>query len=518
MTESIQSEERRRIRDAMSRAIKAIHLRDGRSTAAHIAETTGHPVDTVRSYLQAKRRPRPEFVRALAERAGISAADLFAAIGWLPPHEVVPWDPLRVAEQVVGVSTTLERLVPHIRRALATLDTTAPAPVIAAQALLADDEGAQRYTVQLSKVISAGRYSTPTNIVAEFLPRPGVAPLSYAEADSLAERVGMAWRPDKRLQLQDPAYWTTSLELRARTHLALSELDVGQYAWQGEPGTSTWADAAQSYPTHLMVQDPYGGAGWPAATNPWQPRSSDTLVVLGGRYGGSTAAAVLAEALGWQFVPVRSDVEVTAAGYVFPVRRDRSSGRVLALSSVAKHIENRYREGDPWRAVVLVRPSAFMGAQDRVDAHALTLLRRTSSRIVYARPPVAFLRWWAERQLGSATDAQRDPQRWVASRQEVFDRIERELADRPCSRDLALEIPEPLGELRASGAAVPPAVVDAQALIAWSTVRWLDEFGGPGGSLLDRLRPGTLARWLPQLRAAREPVLRRLVLGDHDHA
>ena len=55
---------------------------------------------------------------------------------------------------------------------------------------------------------------------------------------------------------------------------------------------------------------------------------------------------VVAQALGWQFVPVRSDVEVTADGYVFPVRRDMTSGRVLAWSSVAKYIESRYRDGD----------------------------------------------------------------------------------------------------------------------------------------------------------------------------
>jgi hypothetical protein len=510
---NIDPEERRRIRDAMARAVRAIQAREGRSSAMHIAHSTGLPVDTVRSYLQARRRPRPEFVRALAQRAGLPAADLFAAIGWLPPHEVVPWDPVRVAEQVVGVSTTIERLVPHIRRALATLDTTAPAPVIAAQALLADDDGARRYSVLLSKVVSAGRYATATNTVAEFRLRPDEKPLTVAEADRLAERAGLPWRPDKDLRSEHPDYWNASLELRARTHVALSGLDVGQYTWQGEPGTSTWADAAQSYPAHLLVQDPFGGAGWPAAATQWPARPADTLVVIGGRYDSSTAAAVLAEALGWQFVPVRFDVEVTADGYVFPVRRDGSFGRPLAWASVARHIESRYRAGDPWRAVVLVRSSAFLGAGDVVDDHALALLRRTSARIVYARPPVAFLRWWAARQQGTAANGRFDTRNWLTIRREVLDRIERELAARPASRDLSLLIPQPRDLPLTPRSAVPPEVVDAQALVAWSALRWLDELWGTrNDSALDGIRPGTLARWLPQLRAANEPALRRLML------
>ena len=96
-------------------------------------------------------------------------------------------------------------------------------------------------------------------------------------------------------------------------------------------------------------------------TDGWCPPNGLTLVMVGARYNAGVAAGALAQALGWQFVPVRSDIEVTTDGRLFPVTRQPASGRVLAWSSVARHIEQRYRDGDPWRAVVLVRPSALGG-------------------------------------------------------------------------------------------------------------------------------------------------------------
>ena len=54
--------------------------------------------------------------------------------------------------------------------------------------------------------------------------------------------------------------------------------------------------------------------------------------MVGARYNMGLAAGSLAQAMGWQFVPVRSDIEVTADGRLFPVARERDGSRFARIS------------------------------------------------------------------------------------------------------------------------------------------------------------------------------------------
>jgi hypothetical protein len=507
----IPPDEQVRIRDAMQRARRAVERCHGRSaTAGYIATLTKTSEATVRAYFNAARRPTPTFVRDVAQQGGQPASELFVALGWLPANEMLPFDALRLAEQVTLATSALQRLEPHTRRALATKDMTAPAPIVAAQAVLVDPDSAKRFAVRLAQVVSAGRYTTATDTIAEFQLRPGAEVLAPEQVERLARNAGLTWRPDPRLAGLHPGYWSTHLELRARTHAALRDLDVGQYAWQGEPENKTWVDAAQTHPTHLLSQDPLGGSARPATVAEWLPSQPRTLVVLGSRISSGPAAAILAEALGWQFVPVWSEVEVTAEGRLIPVDRDDVSGRVMAWSSVARHIEQRHRDGDPWRAVVLLRPSALRGKK-AIDQHSLDLLRHTPASVIYACPPRAFLTWWADRQHGARGAF--DVQEWLKRTEEELRRAELELSRRDPAGDLRVRIPEPTRALPALTAAVPADVVDAQALVAWTALRWLDQVANQGRpSLVDHLQPGTLTRWRRQLVDLHERSLPELPL------
>jgi hypothetical protein len=497
------------IRDAMTRASTALERRTGKASAAFIAVATGANENSVKAYLDGRRRPPASFIRDFAQAAGIPASELFVALGWLPAEEAIPADAVGMAEHIASVAATLGRLEPHVRRTLDTARMAAPAPFAAAAALLAGVDGASRFDARLFHVVSGDRYRAITNGGVEFSLRPGVEPLSPPHLERLVRSVGMAWRPDVAAAAADPAYWSVQSELRARTYAVLHDSDIGQFTWQGEPGTRTWTEETSRWPAHLLVQDPFGGVSRPGRTADWRPTGGRTLVVVGARYSAGPAAAMLAEALGWQFVPVRSDIEVTADGRIFPVARDRVTGRILAWSSVARYIEQRHRERDPWRSVVLLRPSALRGRQD-IDEYALGLLRDTPASILYVRPPQAFLTWWAARQMGASITGAFDADGWLARTRRELETAESIVTGRPAG-DLYLALAEPERVLPTTGAGMPAAIMDAQAYVAWTALRWLDDVANRGQpSLRSRILPGTLANWMPTLSAdsrSRVPAL-----------
>jgi hypothetical protein len=440
----------------------------------------------------------------------MNVTDVYVALGWLPANEVMPPDAVRVAEHIASVAATLERLEPHVRRALDTSYMATPAPFAAASTLLADVNGAARFDARLFNVVSGRRYRAITNGGVEFSLRPGVTPLSSGALDDLVLGSGMAWRPDPERPCTERDYWSVQTELRARTYAVLHDTDLGQATWQGEPQTRTWAEEARVWPAHLLVQDPFGGVSRPGRSSGWRPVAPRTVVVVGARYSAGQAAAALAEALGWQFVPVRSDVEVTAGGRLFPVARDRVTGRVMAWSSVARHIEQRQRDGDPWQAVVLVRPSALRG-RGEVDRFALQLLRNTTASVVYVRPPHEYLAWWAGRQEATAVPGQFNGAGWLSQTESELEMIEQALARRN-ARDLYLQVPAPPAAVSESGASMPDELVDSQARLAWTVLGWLDDVANRGQpSLRSRLLPGSLATWMPALSTdpdAKLPALR----------
>lgn len=505
----LSNEEQFAIRDAMAQALDAFEAKTGRRSAGAIAVATGINEHTAKAYLAGSRRPSVSFVRALADVAGIPASKLYIALGWLAASEMGSPDTHVLVENVASAAATLGRLEPQIRIALDRTSAVAPAVIAAATTILSDVEAASRFEVRLFQVVSGDTYRDTTNAAAEFTLLAGHRPLDGADLDSLARKVGMQWRPQPQWRASDPDYWSVHLELRLRSYAVLHDSDLGQYTWQGEPGTSTWTDRARSWPAHIIVQDPLGGVPQPGRPNGIPLATPQTIVVVGARYSGGAAAAALAQALGWQFVPVRSEVEVMSNGRFFPVARDRTLGRVLAWSSVARYIEQRYRDGEPWQAVVLLRPSAFRGS-DELDVHALGLLRDTSATVVYPRPPHAFRSWWAQRQVGTSLPGQFNPEVWLKRTDEELQAVEHTLASRGGS-DIYLDVPEPVEGCTPAGAAVPTPVMDAQARIAWTTMQWLDEYANRGRpSLRTHLFPGALTSWITQLATDGQARIPRL--------
>src|SRR5262245_15175834 len=199
----------------MSKLSAAFTTRTGRRSAAAIAEATGINENTVRAYLEGRRRPTVGFVRDLARNAGMPALETFVKLGWLSADEALSPDPVNVAESMASVAAAIGRLEPHVRRVLDSPGTAAPAPFAAAQALFSDVDGASRFDVRLFNVVSGQRYPAVTNGCAEFTLTPGHEPLNLGDLQDLTRRVGMAWRPRPKDQRQHPGYWSVQWELRA---------------------------------------------------------------------------------------------------------------------------------------------------------------------------------------------------------------------------------------------------------------------------------------------------------------
>ncbi|WP_433177553.1 hypothetical protein [Actinoallomurus sp. CA-150999] len=472
-------------------------------SAADIARKLDLPDGSVRKILSCQRPLRPEFLRDLGMLAGLPVVGLFQAMGWLPEDEVTQTPPGMAGR----LGTALELLgdtLPLIER----LSGPAPlAPVAAAQLVLGDRDGAERYDVRLSQVVSGERYRAVTNAVAEFLPRDGATPLPYEMAEEMAYTAGLNWRPTPEDVARHPGHSAVALELQARTHSL--RRDGQEYSWQGGPGHVTWRSVAQTWPTHLLVQDPI--AGRQLAVTEGAPVCEDQrpIVVVGGRHGTGLAAALLAEALGRQFVLVRNDIEVARHGQVRAVPPDAHRSRTGAWIEVARHIARVAEDGIAWPAVVLVRPAAFeeKGVGARIHAYALRLLRETPARIIYARTPPAFLEWWGARIEGDHDPGEHDGAQWAARTARLYAEIETVLAERRAGDDLLLRVPDPEGALPPHDPAVPAEIMDWTARVAWTAIEWL---AGRDRGLPDRLRRGHVKRWRGLLAAdpdASVPIL-----------
>jgi len=478
----------------LDRCIRALKARGIPVTGAEVARRTGTSDGQVRKIFGQDRPLRPEFLCALAQYAGLPVSELFAALGWLPENEVLPPFAATLARETHTALAALEQARPLLE----SLNRPArSAPLTAAEALLADEEGAERFEVRLCEVVSGGRYRTTTNSVAEFRLRDGHRPLPYERALYLATTAGVRDLPRPAEFAADPEFWRTDLEVRAKTHRALDTAD--EYSWQGGPGHRTWHPVATTWPAHLLVQDAITGQQQVESAE--SGRDTGPIVFIGGRHGAGLAAGLLAQALGRQFVLVRENINVTDHGHIIGLPFDAHRDRVRSWISIAEHIARRHAEGHSWHAVVLVRAAAFtVAGGDRLHPYAARLLSETSARLVYAKMPPAYLDWWSTRIDGNYPPGERDGAAWAARMRSLYGQIEQVLKNRREPRDLLLRVPEPADELLPQVPQIPAEVMDWNARVAWTALCRMEgaRLAGSGSS---GLRPGRLAGWRELLTA-----------------
>ena len=462
---------------------------------------------TIKKRYAGERRLPREFVDLAARAAGLRSVDLYLDLGWLPAEEVLSQEAAGIARTVDRMATTIVRLSDRLSGARLIRRSALEAAV---STVLRAPASRDRYRATLSVVESGDRYRVPTYTIAEFKLREDAEPLALARAVDLAADQGIAAPSTVPDSPEAAAHLAVRLELMALTRDARANGD--ESTWQGDPGTRTWRTAAEQWPTHLLVQSALTGASSATADRPWKPREPNPLIVVGSAYGAGPAAALLAEALGWQFVLVHNGMTVTSRGEVVAVDRFWPSGRTLAWTAVARHIAER-TEADPWHAVILVRPQSFAGADHVDERGALKALRGTEARVIYARPPADYLDWWAARQQGATAepDPAFDAPRWRERRSTLLERIEATLAERrPARRDLQVELPPPDGPLDPYIPQLPGEIMDNQARLAWTALDWLNAEANTGlPRLAEQLRPSVLADLLPALAA--DPVRIKLL-------
>jgi transcriptional regulator with XRE-family HTH domain len=480
--------------ELIQRCLVALRGRGIPVTYAEIARLTGIPESTVSKVIRGERGLGPEFLCQLGEVAGVPVLELFMDRGWLPRDEV-----LRALAGPQDLSTALrdiDRLRPHLDRFA---EPSLPTPVRAANALLSDPEGAERFEIRLEQVVCGSSYRTPTITLAEFSLKQGIAPFSLDRMERLAGEAGIHLPESAEEVAADPAFWSIRLELMTRTRRALSD---GQEAtWQGGPRHRTWLSLTQGRPAHLLVQDAIGGRQRKAGVAPWElGEESASLIVVGGRHGTGLAAPLLAEALGWQYVLIRGDVEVAPDGRVVAMHREPSAGRVRAWISAAERVEESAEAGKPWQAVILVRPAAFdtRGLSPHLERRALDLIRRTPGRVIYARTPDAYLSWWGQRIEGDHFPGGYDADEWVSRTRTIYDRLESVLAQRTAPHDLLLRPRDPEDGLEPHDPAVPAEVIDSSVRVAWTALDWVT---AGKATRSGRPRAGLLAQWADALRA-----------------
>ncbi|MEV0391077.1 hypothetical protein [Nonomuraea sp. NPDC050643] len=490
------------ILEIAGRCMRALAARGEPTSMAAIARRLGRDDSLVRRILKGERPIHPDFLRDLGLYAGVPVAELFHTMGWLPESELSAQELAALADEMRRAVGTLEKAEPY----LAQLAQPAPAaPVMAAQLLLDDPAAAERFETRLSQVVSGDRYRAATATVAELGPRPGVRALPERELAALAaaSALHVPRGPHDEFAL-------VRLELRARTRRRLN--NGQEYAWQGGAGQRTWRQAARDWPAHLLVQCAISGRQFPAGTVPWTCPEPRTIVMIGGRHGTGVAAALLAEALGWQFVLVRKNILVTRSGRIGAVPIDAVRSRNRSWMAVAEHIARRDAEREPWPAVVLVRPAAFVADAGGLSEPEVRALLATPARIVTARPPGAYLRWWGRRIEGDYAPGRHDGESQSRRIAGHYDGLARHLAraERPAGHDLFLRVPPPRGTqeemLPAQVPHLPGEVFDQTVRVAWATLSWLSEVTRTP----IRARPGRLRGWQTRLQADPDAVLPRL--------
>lgn len=499
------------IRAVMGKIISALEALGEDARPAALGRRFNCSRETMQKRMQGTRRLPQPFVAEAAAAARLRTVDLYRDLGWVPVEEVESDEAGVLAQKVDDLTTSMVRVSAH----LSGMPPRRSAVEAAITAVLTDPEARGRFKTTLSIIESGAAYPTPTYTVAEFRLRDGMDPLPPQEARDRLSRQGARPEPEPDIPPAGTSrrdyeeFRSVRSELEALTAAARRTGD--EATWQGDPGTRTWRAAADRWPAHLLVQSALTGASSRAPGKPWAPREPHPLVVIGSSYGAGPAAALLAEALGWQFMLVHNGMMVTSRGEVVGVERDWRSGRTLAWNETARHIMRRGPE-DPWRAVILVRPQSFAGSDDTDERGALHALRATPARVLYARPPKAYLGWWATRQAGMTPPGGAfDQPAWLRSRGPLLERIEAALRDRPDKqRDLLLEIPEPHCPLEPHTPELPAEVMDNQLRIAWAALGWLNtEVNGAQPRLTDNLRPGVLNDYRVRL-AGDETTIKRL--------
>ncbi len=490
---------------ALSLFRKAVEERGSRIPYDLLAARLDVARDTVEAWFKrGDRRISPERMREIARTLGVDPVSAFIEAGWLDAADIerfaagLPGAPSGGRPSGLAVS----------------------APQRAAELLLHDPVLRERFDVTLSALVAAGTYRLATDLVAEFRLRSGAAPLSLSEAFERAEGLRGVWLPDDEMAAAEPEYCAIRLELAAAFHWALRE--YGRYTWQGDPGSTVWQRSTLQWPAHVMVQDVVSGLSRPAApgTGGLAPIAPRPIVVIGGRYSCGLAAALLAEALGWQFALVSSTTLVHPDGSVGAVHRPWDDGPAYAWSDAYAHLTERHADGDPWRCVLLVRPYSFLTRNETPDLGALEQLRRAEAQVVYARPSTGAIDWFTERQVALAPGQTYRPQahRWRETTQAALRSIEDVLGYRSARRtgqDLTVAMREPDGPLEVCDPRVPAEVVDAQVRLAWQVIRWLSPrmaYAGP--SLLKSLQPGSLLAWQALLEADQTPGPVALTIGS----
>jgi transcriptional regulator with XRE-family HTH domain len=483
--------------------------RHGHMGEEQLAGRLGVAKGTLRGYLTGTRMPRPQFVRALAELAAVAPEQPFVDLGWLPAASL-RGDDRAVPADLGGQLTGLVGSVGDLARQLRQLEPLPGwgAPLAAAAAVLHDPQAASRFSVRMHTVDAGSRYRTTLFQLAEFALATGADPLDGPDLARLAFRRGQfAHASANGPRGAQPEHDRLRTELALRTAAALR--GTGTSSWQGDPGTVLWRGHAEVWPSHLLVQNVLSGVR--RAEHGALPLPGGLpLVAVGGEWSLAGAAALLAESLGWAYLPVDSTTVLDAGGVTdLPPQDRRQDRRSLGWSAAAGGIAQRHRDGAAWPAVLLVRPYVF-APEDPYGAAALDLLAETPARVLWAAPTDAHLRWWALRRERTALGGV-PADRWAAAARAACDRLEGVLRGRARQlgpeHDLLLRLAEPEHVFDPDRAEFPDELVDRQFRLAWQAVAWLDRTANRGrASLSQGLRPSRLADQRPLLDQDWDPL------------
>lgn len=485
--------------DMLRELRKQAEQRHGPITDEALARQLGLSVGALRSYTSGRTMPKPTVLRALAELAGVQVSRVFVEMGWLPGHEVS-------TVQQSDLPTQLKTATAAVARLSESLDglpseDAGRAAMLAAAAVLGDAQASTRFQVRLRALQAGERCPVATTLVAEFTPSGSAQPLEELELTARALAVGLHPARGARRDTDGSAsrsnyYYLYQAELEVVTAEALSK--AGDFSWQGEPGTTLWQPVSQQWPTHLLVQHVLTGQPF-SEHQPWASTDGLPVVVIGADYSIGAAAALLARALGWRYVPVSSAVAFDSGRLIRSQALDPATRRRQGWSAAARRAGTLTGPADPWPVVMLVRPYIF-GEQDVYDEATRLLLRGIRAHIVYARPSPVHIDWWARRRQLTALDT-RPAELWKADAYTALAHIEEVLEERSAAwgpeQDLRLRL-KPLSPAPdAEDPLFPAQLTDSQFDCAARCLTWLDRVANKGrASLLREIRPSTLGTHL----------------------
>jgi transcriptional regulator with XRE-family HTH domain len=487
--------ERKTAADMMRELRRQVEERQGPVTDETLARTLGISTGALRSYASGRTMIKPTALRALAELAGVQVSRVYAEMGWLPRHEVSAVRQPDLPEQLQAAAAAVTKLSESLD-GLAS-EGTGRATLLAAAAVLGDEQAAARFQVRLHAMESGDRCAVPATLLAEFMPGDGVRVLDRDELTARALAVGMRPVPPVSPDLDgcDPVAAQHRLfqaELEVVTADALSR--AGDFSWQGEPGTTLWQPVSRRWPTHLLVQHVLTGQPF-AERLPWASTDGLPVVVIGAEYSVGPTAALLARALGWRFVPVTSATTFDSGRLVRSPALAPPARRRQGWGAAARRIGVLSEPAAPLPVVMLVRPYVF-GDQDAYDVAARRLLRDVRAHIVYARPTPGHLDWWARRRQLTARGAQ-PAEAWKADVHRALARVEEVLEERSAvlgpEHDLRLRLAPLSPSPDPADPVVPDRLTDSQFDCAALCLGWLDRVANKGRVPLTReIRPSAL--------------------------